>query len=71
MGSMTMGGRTWMQLCVRLVQERVPGVSRRDAETCAEEMLRSWPQLSPEDAVLRYFDSPRFEQTDWSIFELK
>jgi hypothetical protein len=63
--------RTWMEQCVRLVRQRVPDVSAHDAETCADEMYRIWPDLSPQEAVARYFEDPRFEQTDWSVFELK
>ena len=63
--------QSWMEQCVRLVQQRVPDVTRRDALTCAEEMLRTWPDLNPEEAVRRYFESPRFDQTDWSVFEIK
>ena len=29
------------------------------------------PDLQPEEAVRRYFEDPRFDQTDWSVFELK
>ena len=71
MGSATMTEGTWKEQCVRLVLQRVPDVNRRDALTCAEEMYREWPDLRPDEAVTRYFENPRFEQTDWSIFELK
>jgi hypothetical protein len=63
--------RSWMEQCVRLVLLRVPFVGRRDAMTCAEEMQRTWPDARPEEAVTRYFEDPRFEPTDWSVFELK
>ncbi|HEX6363427.1 MAG TPA: hypothetical protein VFZ93_10745 [Albitalea sp.] len=63
--------RTWREQCVRLVQARVPEVSREDAEKCAEDMARAWPALRPEDAVARYFEDPRFGQTDWTFFAIR
>ena len=71
MGHPAMKTETWIEQCVRLVLQRVPDVNRRDALTCAEEMYRTWPDLKPEEAVRRYFEGPRFDQTDWSVFELK
>ncbi|MFL6662765.1 MAG: hypothetical protein ACJ8G7_11330 [Rhizobacter sp.] len=69
--SSTLSPKDWIEQCVRLVLQRVPDVDRRDAVTCAEDMHQAWPDLRPEDAVKRYFDDPRFDQTDWSVFELK
>ena len=63
--------QSWIEQCVRLVLQRVPDVDARDAQTCAEEMARAWPELTPDEAVRRYFEDPRFDQTDWSVFELK
>ena len=71
MGTPVRKTQTWIEQCVRLVHQRVPDVSAQDAQTCAEEMFRTWPELKPEDAVRRYFEDPRFDQTDWSVFELK
>ena len=61
----------WIEQCVRLVVQRVPDVGSRDAHKCAEEMIRAWPDLAPDQAVVRYFADPKFDQTDWSVFELK
>ncbi len=62
---------TWIEQCVRLVLQRVPEVSPPDAQKCAEEMYQAWPDLAPGEAVARYFSDPQFDQTDWSVFELK
>lgn len=63
--------QTWIEQCMRLAVQRVPDVDRRVALKCAEEMASTWPDLTPEEAVQRYFEDPRFDPTDWSVFELK
>jgi hypothetical protein len=62
--------KAWQEECVRLVRQRVPDVSVRDARICAEEMHRVWADLPPAEAVKHYFERPQFAQTDWSVFKL-
>jgi hypothetical protein len=59
----------WIGQCVRFLLQRVPDAGKRDALTCGEDMYHAWPGLRPDEAVMRYFDD--FDETDWSVFELK